>query len=242
MSTIWHDRGLGLRRRRPNMRDPIGSRFESRTSHRCIAALTAAITFALVAAAPIGAASATHQSRQRSAARCKQTKPLRGTHLPASIRSAADQHGLIGEGVLWATPPAHVGFRPSLTDPSTGVWSTKFAWLRREAGTLTVTGTRLDGPGTFEAGLAPVGSYPATGFLPDTPTFSTGGCWRVIGRLRASKVVLVIKVDGSQRAICADLARQRTIIQEINNPANDHLKPVIEAARRAHSCPDETPS
>jgi hypothetical protein len=54
--------------------------------------------------------------------------------------------------------------------------------------------------------------------------------------------VLVIKIDGSQRGICADLAKQRTIIQAINNPANDYLKPVIEAARRAHSCPDETPS
>jgi hypothetical protein len=128
-----------------------------------------------------------------------------------------------------------------LTDPSTGVWSTKIAWLRVAAGTLTVTGTRLDGPGTFEADLAPVGSYPATGFLPDTPTFSTGGCWRVIGRLRASKVVLVIKVDDSQRAICADLAKQRTTIQAINNPTNDNLEAVIEAARWAHNCTDETP-
>src|SRR5947209_7338535 len=151
-----------------------------------IAALTAAITFALVAPAPIGAASATHQPRHRSAARCKQTKPLRGTQLPASVRGAADQYRLMGKGVLWATPPDHVEFRPSLTDPSTGVWSTKFAWLRVAAGTLTVTGTRLDGPGTFEADVAPVGSYPATGFLPDTPMFSTAGCWRIIGRLRAS--------------------------------------------------------
>jgi hypothetical protein len=206
-----------------------------------IAALTAAITFALVAAAPIGAASATHQPRQRSAAPCKQTKPLRGTHLPASVRGSADQQGLIGNGILWATPPDHVEFRPSLTDPSTGVWSTKFAWLRVAAGTLTVTGTRLDGPGTFDAGLDSVGSYPATGFLPDTPTFSTGGCWRVIGRLRAAKVVLVIKVDDSQRAICADLAKQRTTIQAINNPTNDNLEAVVEAALRAHNCPDETP-
>jgi hypothetical protein len=207
-----------------------------------IAALTAAITFALVAPAPIGAASATHQPRQRSAARCEQKpKPQRGRHLPASVRSAADQQGLVGEGVLWARPPDHVEFRPSLTDPSTGVWSTKFAWLRVAAGTLKVTGKRLDGPGTFEAGLAPVGSYPATGFLPDTPTFSTGGCWQVIGRLRVSKVVLVIKVDGSQRAICADLAKQRTTVEEINNPANDNLEAATEAALRAHSCPDESP-
>ena len=207
-----------------------------------IAALTAAVTFALVAPAPIGAASATDQSRQRSAARCEQKpKPLRGTHLPASVRGAADQRGFVGEGVLWARPPDHVYFMPSLTDPSTGVWSTKFAWLRVAAGTLTVTGTRLDGPGTFDAGLAPAGSYPATGFLPDTPTFSTGGCWRVTGRLRASKVVLVIKVDDSQRAICADLAKQRMTIQAINNPTNDNLEAVIEAALRAHNCPDETP-
>jgi hypothetical protein len=45
---------------------------ESCTSRRCIAALTAAVTFALVAPAPIGAASATHQSRLGSAARCEQ--------------------------------------------------------------------------------------------------------------------------------------------------------------------------
>ena len=224
------------------MRDPLGSLSESRTSHRLIAALIAAITFGLVVPTPIGAASATQQSRERSAARCEQTKGLRGTHLPANVRSSAGQQGLVGEGVLWASPPARVGFMPSSTDPSTGVWSTKFPWLRVKAGTLTVTGTRLDGPGTFDAGLAPAESYSPIGFLPSTPTFSAGGCWRVIGRLGASKVVLVIKVDGSQRAICADLARQRTIIQEINNPANDHLKPVIEAARRAHSCPDETPS
>lgn len=234
--------GPGLTRR-PNMRDPLGGHFESRTSRRCIAALTAAVTFALVALAPIGAASATHQSRLRSAARCEQRpKPLRGTHLPASIRGAADQRGLVGEGVLWARPVDHVEFMPSLSDPSTGVWSTKFAWLRRVAGTLTVTGTRLHGPGTFQAGLAPVESYAATGFLPSTPTFSTGGCWRVIGRLRASKVVLFFKVDDSQRAICADLARQRTTIQEINNPANDRLEFVIEAALRAHNCTGETPS
>jgi hypothetical protein len=205
-----------------------------------IAALTAtAIAFALVAPVPAGTASATHQSRQRSAARCKQTKPLRGTHLPASVRGAADQQGLIGKGILWATPPAHVEFRPSLTDPSMGVWSTKFAWLRVAAGTLTVT--HLDGPGTFDAGLDSVESYPARGLLPDTPTFSTGGCWRVIGRLRASKVVLVIKVDDSQQAICADLAKQRTTIQAINNPTNDNLEAVVEAARWAHNCPDETP-
>lgn len=224
------------------MRDPLGSASESRTLRRLIAALIAAIAFGLVVPTPIGAASATQESRQRIAARCKQTKPRRGTRLPANVRGAADQQGLVGEGVLWAIPPAQVEFRPSLTDPSTGVWTTKFAWLRVEAGTLTVTGIRLDGPGTFDAGLAPVGSYPAIGLLPSTPTFSAGGCWRVIGRLGASKVVLVIKIDGSQRAICADLAKQRTTIQRINNPANDYLKPVIEAARRAHSCPDETPS
>jgi hypothetical protein len=224
---------------------------ESRTSRRCIAALIAAITFALVPPAPIGAASATQQSRLRSAVRCEQRpKPLRGTHLPASIRGAADQRGFVGEGVLWARPVDRVYLMPSLGDPSTEVWSTKLAWLRRVPGTVTVTGTRLHGPGTFQADVAPVGSYPATGFLPSTLTFSTGGCWRVIGRLRASKVVLFFKVDDSHRAICAGLARQRTTIQEIAdlarqlqnpNPANDRLEFVIEAALRAHNCTGETP-
>jgi len=53
--------------------------------------------------------------------------------------------------------------------------------------------------------------------------------------------VLVIKVDDSQRAICADLAKQRMTIQAINNPTNDNLEAVIEAALRAHNCPDERP-
>jgi hypothetical protein len=130
-----------------------------------------------------------------------------------------------------------VGYSPKPDDVSTGTWGTKFPWFRLRAGTLRVTGTRLDGVGTFTADLSHAASYAVPGVLPSNLYFSTGGCWRVTGRLGSARVVLYIHIDRSRAAICASLAHDAADIREINSPANEPLARLDAAALGAHGCP-----
>jgi hypothetical protein len=205
--------------------------------------LVALLTLTVALTLEPAAASTPRTGPARAAAAsagCAQRPPPRpAQRLPVAVRQWADTTGLVGGGDLWARPldKFPLVYTPSPADPSTGTWGTKFPWFRLTAGSVHVTGRRLDGPGAFTADLAPVASYAAPGFLPSNLSFSTGGCWRVTGRLGRSKVVLFKRVDGSPSAVCASLAREAVDIREINSPANDALALLVDQATRAHGCP-----
>lgn len=77
-------------------------------------------------------------------------------------------------------------------DPD-GSISTKLGWWRGVAGTLVITGRRLDAPAPPLRAHVPDG-YGPLGFQPTGLTFPTVGCWRVTGRLRPASLTFVVKV------------------------------------------------
>jgi hypothetical protein len=76
-----------------------------------------------------------------------------------------------------------------------GAIEIKWPWFRGEAGTVRITGRKLDGrPARLRADV-PDG-YGATGFVPSALIFPSEGCWRVTGRVvdaRLTFVTLVVK-------------------------------------------------
>jgi hypothetical protein len=74
-----------------------------------------------------------------------------------------------------------------------GSISAKLGWWRGVAGTLVITGHRIDVPAVALRSDVPDG-YGARGFQPSGLTFPTVGCWRVLGRVRSSKLTFVVRV------------------------------------------------
>jgi hypothetical protein len=175
--------------------------------------LVVVVTCSLLAGISPSAASAKDGSTKDGSSGTVACGP--GTKLTAhdDLRKAlqiVSRPGLIGDRTLWTVP-----LRAPEYGSSTRSWVLgKQAWFRLEDGPVTVTGTRVDGgAGTFHFDMPPVESYPLAlnanigpGFIPSSLEFSTGGCWKVTARLGRSRVVLFFDIDGSTRAICAQLA------------------------------------
>jgi hypothetical protein len=128
-----------------------------------------------------------------------------------------------------------------------GEWTQgKLPWYRLTSGQLVITAHRVDGgSGHFTAHLPPMSSYPVktnaavgTGFIPSGLTFSTGGCWKVVARLRNSRLVQYVDIDDSDRAICAALAKQ--LVTANNQPDTEPTKQgwinEITVDQSAHHC------
>jgi hypothetical protein len=88
--------------------------------------------------------------------------------------------GLGDDGVILADP------RFVESDGSIG-W--KFGWWRIVAGTLTVTGRRLDAPEQRLRAL--FDDYGSQGFQPSAVSFSSEGCWEVTGTVGGSDLTFV---------------------------------------------------
>ena len=150
-------------------------------------------------------------------------KPTARSSLPLRARALGNGDPLIGQGDLWTTQLNPVGYALD------GTWATKQPWFRAATGKLTITGRRLDGRGHFTADVPPASSYARTGFLPSGLRFSSAGCWEVTARLRRSRVVLHVSIDGSKAAICRQLSMSLRTLALENFPPNDRL----EAQERA---------
>ena len=96
------------------------------------------------------------------------------------------------------------------------------------------TGGHRHRPGSRAAGVPEQGAYPDVGFMPTTLGFSDGGCWRVVARLRGSKVVLSVPVPRGYAGICASLDRQ--LEHRIDTPANVAFYAAADAECARRSC------
>jgi hypothetical protein len=76
-----------------------------------------------------------------------------------------------------------------------GSISLKLGWWRGVAGTLVITGRRLDRPtGPLRGDVPPNESYGETGFIPSSVVFPSTGCWRVTGKQGGASLTFVVKV------------------------------------------------
>lgn len=69
----------------------------------------------------------------------------------------------------------------------------KFGWWRIAPGELTITGRRLDAPGSPLRPSVPDG-YGPSGFQASGVTFPTEGCWEVTGSVGGSELTFVVFV------------------------------------------------
>jgi hypothetical protein len=116
--------------------------------------------------------------------------------VPADVKAWASDGPVIGGGSIWGErdnlPPR---VRPEL-DPVSGLYVTKFAWylIPTRGHVPTITGSRVDGPGTFSSNAEPTGLPGTAGFVASTLMFSTAGCWQVTGANNGSKLTFRIRV------------------------------------------------
>jgi hypothetical protein len=124
------------------------------------------------------------------AASCPVTKPGKA---PAEVRDRMFGSGsAVGNEELWVGGLGPDGVIPAdsrmiETDGSIG-W--KFGWWRIAAGTLTITGRRLDADGP-QLRAAVSDGYGLTGFQPSGVYFATEGCWEVSGTVGSSTLNFV---------------------------------------------------
>lgn len=165
-------------------------------------------------------------------ASCPTNRTVKATQLPARVRSYDDGHGLVGHGALWTTLPSNPSYAVG------GMWGLKQPWFRARTGQLTIRGKRISTPGGhFDAVVPPIDSYAPTGFIPSNLGFSSGGCWKVTGRLRSSTTVLYVHIDGSKKAICDNLASDLANITIIDNPNNTRLADQLRNEQTTRRCP-----
>jgi hypothetical protein len=146
-------------------------------------------------------------------AACDVTKPV-PVFVPPSAYLAKDPrplakdptpgHAWFGSGHLWASldvdgeewgPPGEGRSMP--VPQKTFWWSADWSPDAEPQPAITVTGTRLDGPGSFRFGdpgtnaSAEFGTAMLVGV--DIPT---GGCWQITGRYRDAELSYVVWVEG----------------------------------------------
>jgi hypothetical protein len=169
-------------------------------------------------------------------------RPVPSRQVPPDVFGVGQP--VIGKGSLWVLSHApSTAFTPLLSlpeiapvyDVSSGAWYLKFPWFRRRPGPLTIAGRRVDGPGQFRAEVHNA-SYPPTGTLPTTLHFSTGGCWKLVGRQGGSQLVIYLSFSSSVQATCVQLHRQLSDIELINNTATMAIAQATQAALRSRAC------
>jgi hypothetical protein len=96
-----------------------------------------------------------------------------------------------GNDAIWVGLPP-TGVLPAEAQPQ-GL-STKFPWFRALPGRLTVEAQRLDGPtGAFSADVSD--GYGDLGFQATALNWSSGGCWRVTGRVHDRSLTFTVWVQ-----------------------------------------------
>ncbi len=103
--------------------------------------------------------------------------------VPHDVTAWAKGASVVGNSALW-TKRANIDVPGS---HQSNLWRVKFSWYTRPFGLPTITGRRLDGPGTFHADANPAtdsrGTWVVSSFV-----FSHPGCWQVTGRYRSSTI------------------------------------------------------
>ena len=169
---------------------------ESERRHSAARALMAAV--ALAAALAIGV-SLLELASTANAGSCAVTLPNRILRPGAGMSAAAFNYGNASlRAQIWPHGTLLAG-----TLPNGGVWATvnpngsisaKLGWWRGPpGGKLVIGGRRLDGRAAPLHAHVPAG-YGTRGFQPSGVTFSTTGCWQVVGKAGRAKLTFVVKV------------------------------------------------
>lgn len=117
------------------------------------------------------------------------------SQVPADVARWAGGAAVVGQGALWTirsaidVPPSH---------QRNGSYLLKFPWYTRPFGLLSISGHRVDGPGTFRSDEAE--ATDAYGrWVASTFTFSQPGCWEVTGRYHRSSIRFHLRIVAKRR-------------------------------------------
>lgn len=160
---------------------------------------TLVVTVVLASALAIGA-SRWERASTANAGSCAVTVPDRIVRPGAGFTSAAFNYGNASlRAHLWPQGTLLAGILPDggtwATTDRDGSISAKLGWWRGPpGGKLVITGRRLDGPASPLHAHVPAG-YGSRGFQPAGVTFSTAGCWQVVGKVGHAKLTFVVKVS-----------------------------------------------
>ncbi len=102
-----------------------------------------------------------------------------------------------GSSRLWVVLPVGGVLRVQRNQPDDGMFGTKLGWIpdRDRDLKLTVSGRRLDAPGWMRV-LGVFWGYSSTGkgSWASAVAFPEGGCWRITGRARPTRLSYVVRV------------------------------------------------
>ena len=132
---------------------------------------------------------------------CSVTLPTSVAHGPAFGPASFNYGTTKLRAQLWKGGKLAAGILPDggayATVNKDGSISAKQGWWRGVAGTLRITGRRLDGTARPLRADVP-GGYGARGFNPAGLTFPTTGCWKVTGKVGHAQLSYVVEVTKLQ--------------------------------------------
>ena len=169
---------------------------ESERSQLSGRTLRAAVPLAVAVA--IGA-SQLERASMANPGSCAVTVPNRIVLPGAGLTAAAFNYGNASlRAQLWPHGKLLAGSLPDggawATINRDGSISAKLGWWRGPpGGRLVITGRRLDGVASPLHAHVPRG-YGSRGFQPTGLTFSTAGCWQVVGKVGHAKLTFVVKI------------------------------------------------
>ena len=164
---------------------------------RSFAGLTlTAVVLGVVAVAGVGASTGDRAPVKLKAAApgagcASGPEPVAAASVPPDVAAWAHGAPVVGDGAVWTIRSA-IDVAPHF---QSGQWYLKFPWYLRPPGIPTITGRRLDGPGTFTADANPTydssGAWTVSGL-----TFSAPGCWEVTAHSQDSALTVTITFGG----------------------------------------------
>jgi hypothetical protein len=110
--------------------------------------------------------------------------------VPHDVEAWAGGAPVVGKGALWTIRSAF-GTRGAVY-PGHG-WLVKFPWFTRPFGLPRIDAKRIDGPGTFRAGVDRAVDESGT-FVTSSLVFSAPGCWEITSRFDDSVVRFRLEV------------------------------------------------
>jgi hypothetical protein len=162
---------------------------------RTLTAAVVALGLALVA----GAAKAGRDSLSNARASCPVTLPNLTVRPGSGFAAAGFNYGNahLRAHLHWRDGTLEAGIRAdggsSAIINRNGSISTKLGWWRGASGTLVITGRRLDKSAPALGADVPDG-YGRRGFQATGITFSTPGCWQVVGKVGRARLSFVVRV------------------------------------------------
>ena len=159
--------------------------------------LMAAVALALALA--VGAGNSEPASTSSASGSCPVTLPNRTVPPGAGFTAAGFNYGnaYLRAHLYWPHGTLTAGTLPdggamAIINPN-GSISAKLGWWRGLPGKLVIRGRRLDAAAPPLRADVPDG-YGSLGFQATGLTFSTVGCWQVVGKVGRARLTFVVKV------------------------------------------------